>query len=128
MPEDLTRTIYAGRHLLDHQIVGLHGELIGKVDDLEFSDAAPGQATIVTALLSGQIAFGQRMGGLLGRWARTSAQRLRGQRSPESRRFDVALLNAVGHTVELNVPAAELPPADLEVWLAQHFVGRIPGS
>ena len=32
---DLSRAMYAGRHVLDHEIVGMHGELVGKVDSLK---------------------------------------------------------------------------------------------
>lgn len=121
------RTLSAARQLLDRQIVGLHGTQLGNVDDVELDPDAPGGPT-VTGLLSGQIALGARHGRRVGVWLTTMAQRLRGQSSAEARRFDIALVHEVGHTVVLNVPAGELPTADLEQWLTDHFIGRIPGA
>lgn len=119
---------YLGRHLLDHQIVGVHGEPIGKVDDLELTTDDADGAPVVSALLTGQIAYGRRFGGHLGLWISTTAARLRGDAGSEPRRLDASLIKALTHTVVLNVPAAELPAADLEQWLADHFIGRLPGS
>ena len=127
MAEDFSRAMYAGRHVLDHEIVGMHGELVGKVDDIEISDG-PSDSPVVTALLTGQIAYSRRFKGPFGRWLRTSAQRLRGQADTGPQRFDVTLIGSIGHTVNLNVPAAETRTPDLEAWLSEHFIGRIPGS
>jgi hypothetical protein len=120
------RVVFAGRDLLDRQIVDVHDEPIGKVDDIELD--ATGSHVVARALLSGQIAWGGRLGGRFGLWVASLARRLRGPDGHEPRRFDLALVRRVGHTVVLTVPAAELPPADLEQWLDQHFVGRIPGA
>jgi hypothetical protein len=123
-----SRVFYLGRHLLDHQIVGLHGDQIGKVDDLELTGPDGPGTPDVTGILTGQIAYGRRFGGRAGVWISTLAGRLRGAAGDEPRRFDVSLVKSVTHTVFLNVPAAELPAPDLEEWLGRHFIGRLPGS
>ena len=64
----------------------------------------------------------------MGTWIASLARRLRGSAGHEPRRFDVALVRAVSHTVVLSVPAADLPAGDLEVWLAEHLIGRLPGA
>jgi len=119
--------MYLGRHLLDHQIVGVHGDQIGKVDDIEFDDVDGGTPR-VSGLLTGQIAYGARFGGVLGEWITSSAQRLRGQAADVANRIDISLVKSITHTVTLRVPSAEVPTPDLENWLATHFIGRIPGA
>jgi hypothetical protein len=122
------RVYYLGRHLLDHQIVGIHGDQIGKVDDLELTSSDGQSPPVVSGLLTGQIAYGRRFGGRAGVWISTLAQRLRGATGDEPRRLDLSLVQSVTHTVFLNVPAAELPTPDLEDWLVRRFIGRLPGS
>jgi sporulation protein YlmC with PRC-barrel domain len=122
------KVLYLGRHLLDHQIVGISGDQVGKVDDLELDASKDRSAPFVVALLTGQIAYGAQFKGAFGRWVTTSAQRLRGVAGGEPCRIDASLIRSVTHTVVLNVPAADLPTPDLEDWLATHFIGRIPGA
>lgn len=124
---DDRRVLFLGRQLLDRQIVGLHDEPIGKVDDIELEDRGPGTLPVVTGLLTGQIALGARLPGRLGRWATTSGQRLR-ESGTEPRRLDVSLVREIGNSIVVNVPAAEFPAPDLEVWLEHHFIARIPGA
>lgn len=122
------RVWYLGRHLLDKQIVGIHDDQIGKVDDLELTTADDGQPPVVSAMLTGQIAYGRRFGGHLGVWISTMAARLRGSDDTAPRRLDLSLVKSLTHTVFLNVPAADVPTPDLEAWLTQHFIGRLPGA
>jgi hypothetical protein len=119
---------YLGRHLLDHQIIGIHGNPVGKVDDLELQTQSEMTSPSVTALHTGQVAYGARFSGRFGAWITTTAQRLRSSVEREPRRLDASLIRSITHTVTLNVPAAEVPAAELETWLKEHFIGRIPGS
>ena len=123
-----SKVYYLGRHLLDHQIVGLHGDQIGKVDDFELTSPDGQGPPVVSGLLTGQIAYGRRFGGHAGRWISTIAGRLRGADGDEPRRLDISLVRTLTHTVFLNVPAAELATPDLEAWLRRRFIGRLPGS
>lgn len=122
------KVLFVGRHLLDRQIVARNDEHVGKVDDVELSDGGDGGAPVLGALLTGQIAYGRRIGGRLGTWIETMAQRLRGNGDPEPRRIDASLLLDIDHSVELNVTTQEVPAGALEHWLRDHFIGRIPGS
>lgn len=121
------RAIFLGRHLLDHQIVSADHQLIAKVDDL-LLESTENESPVVTALLTGQIAYGQRMGGRLGTTLRNVAQRLRGQAGTDPRRFDISLVKELTHTVVLSVPDGDIRPAELDQWLSSHLVSRLPGS
>jgi hypothetical protein len=124
---DQPRVVWLGRHLLDHQIVSADQQLLGKVDDL-LLESDRDEPPAVTALLTGQIAYGQRLGGRLGNCLRDMARRLRGQSSDDPRRFDIGLVKELTHTVVLGVPDGDIPPPDLEQWLSTHLIGRFPGS
>ncbi len=123
----MTDSLYAGRQLLDRQIATAEGRSVGKVDDLELDLDDP-DGPVVTALLTGQIALGARFRGRLAVWVTAVAQRLRADGDTGPRRIDLRLVGAVGATITLNVPHGDLASADLEGWLTDHFVGRIPGA
>ena len=121
------QVLYAGRQLLDRQIVTIEGRSVGKVDDLELDLDYPG-GPVVSALLTGQIALGARFRGRPAVWVTSMAQRLRGTKDISPRRLDIRLVSAVAATVTMRVPHGDLPQADLERWLCDHFIGRIPGA
>jgi hypothetical protein len=122
----MARVVFAGRQLLDRQIESKDRRPVGKVDDLELDLEHP-DGPVVSALLTGQIAVGARFRGRLRVWVTSVAQRLRrGDDSPQ--RYDITLVESVGASVVLTVPHGELPVADLEAWLSEHFIGRIPGA
>jgi hypothetical protein len=63
--------MWAGLQLLDRQLVGHDGKLIGCVDDLELSGSENGEQLYVTAILSGPGALAYRLGlRRFGRWLR----------------------------------------------------------
>src|SRR5215212_11430319 len=64
-----------GLDLLDRQILDCDGQPVGKVDDVELDVDADG-TPYVAALLVGQQALGDRIGGRLGRWIAGTARRL----------------------------------------------------
>jgi hypothetical protein len=122
----MDQVLFAGRQLLDRQIEAKDRRPVGNVDDLEIDLDHP-DGPVVSALLTGQIAVGARFRGRLRVWVTSMAQRLRtGDQAP--RRYDITLVQSVGSSVVLNVPHSELPVADLEAWLTEHFIGRIPGA
>jgi hypothetical protein len=113
-------------HLLDRQLVGSHGELLGKVDDLELTEGPDG-GLYVTALLSGPVALGWRLGGRLGRLVIAAAGRLSRNPAPAPARIDVVRVTDIGSAVTLDASRDD-EPSTLERWLDRHLIGRIPGS
>lgn len=116
-----------GFDLLDRQILDRDGEPVGKVDDVELvldGDGVP----YVAALLVGQQALGDRIGGALGRWLAGSARRLAPAQRPGPIRIPYDLVADVGSSVNLSVSRDLLPDPPLETWLRDHLITRIPGA
>nr|WP_191910256.1 hypothetical protein [Microbispora cellulosiformans] len=117
------RVLHARLHLLDRQVVRESDDrLLCKVDDLE---VRPGDRPYVTAILSGPLALGPRLGGLPG-WLMTETDRLfRGEERPGPYRVDMSLVTDVGSAVRVAGHPQDLA---LERWLARNVVDRIPGA
>ncbi len=119
--------LYAALDLLDRQILDADGDLVGKVDDLELSDVKDGEDPRVLALLLGPQAYGQRLGGRLGRWIASSGARLAGTEAPI--RIPIELVADIGISVTLKERLDDLERLGrLERWLRDNFIGRIPGA
>ena len=118
----------AGLHLLDRQIVDEDGKLAGKVDDLELTLPDSGGPLFVSAVLCGPEALGHRIGGPLGRWMEAAQARLRpaGQEGPA--RISFGVVKRIVQHVELGVSADELAVTQLDRWVEEHVIGRIPGA
>jgi sporulation protein YlmC with PRC-barrel domain len=116
-----------GFDLLDRQILDSDGEPVGKVDDVEL-DRTPDGALFVAALLVGQRALGDRIGGRLGSWIAGTARRLSPdyQRGPLRIPFD--LIAEITSAINLSVRREMLADPALETWLRDHLIGRIPGA
>src|SRR3954447_1614738 len=112
----MSESLYAGRQLLDRQIVTVEGRPFGNVDDLELDLQDP-RAPVVSALLTGQIALAARFRGRRAVWIRAIGQRLRASDDKGPRRIDIRLVQSAGATITLTVPHGDVPPADLEAWL-----------
>ncbi|TML22643.1 MAG: hypothetical protein E6G35_15230 [Actinobacteria bacterium] len=115
-----------GYELLDLQILDRDGMEVGKVDDVEFhldEDGVP----YLTALLVGPDVFGHRIGGWLGRVIAATTRRLRTNRSGPVR-IPYDLIGSVRSAVTLTVSRDLLPEPELEHWLREHLIARIPGS
>jgi hypothetical protein len=114
--------------LLDHQIVGVDGELVGNVDDLVVHESESG--IVVTALLSGPPALARRQGGRGGRWLDAVWRRLHPDRDPLPTAVpldEVTRLDSAVHVSRLgeSVLAAS---QGFELWLRDHVVSRLPGA
>jgi hypothetical protein len=115
------RQLDAQLHLLDRQVIDVHGVPITTVDDLELSDVPfgteipPGTPPpVVTALLSGPVL----------------ATRIFGGRPPSSRRCRTPweAVFDVGVTITLAVGGETLDVTWTESWVRDHIIGRIPGG
>ncbi|GAA2718556.1 hypothetical protein ACFY2R_13605 [Micromonospora olivasterospora] len=116
-----------GGRLLDRQIVDRDGLLVGKVDDVEFAADADG-VPYVHALLTGQVALGQRIGGRIGRLLVAVAERFAEDPPAGPLRIPYEMVDRVDSAVRLRVPLDELPCSPVETWLRRHLIERIPGA
>ncbi|OKJ94499.1 hypothetical protein AMK26_32215 [Streptomyces sp. CB03234] len=116
-----------GLDILDRQVLDSGDTLIGKVDDLRFDEPEDGSPPVLAALQIGQRAFGQRLGGRLGRWWTAVAGRLAGGATPVE--VPIARVREYGPALKIDVGAQELPGLGrAERLLSRRFVGRIPGA
>lgn len=114
--------------LLDRQLFDCNGEPVGKVDDLEFTDTADGPP-VLTAILTGPLAFGPRLGGVLGLLWYAVAKRLRVEAGAGPRRIPMRLVDQVDRTaITLSVARDDLEAGGLSEWTREKIIGRIPGS
>lgn len=120
-PELSGRLLDAQLHLLDRQVIDVHGAPITAVDDIELSDVELDEllpldtpAPVVTALLSGPV-LGTRMFG-----GRPPTSRL--HRTPWSAIFEI------GVTIRLAVGGETLDVTWAERWVRDRIIGRIPGG
>jgi len=111
-------------HLLDRQVVDREGRLVCKVDDLELERGADG-ALYVAAVLVGPRAWAPRIGGRLGVWFSSVAERLARR---EMKRIDFALVEDIGSSIKLSADRAALDAEPLETWVRDHVISRLPGS
>jgi hypothetical protein len=121
------RHLYAALQLLDRQILDTDSTMAGKVDDLEFEQ--PNEADpYVTTILSGLGALGPRLGGRLGRWFTAVHRRLHPDPEPGPARISFGVVKRVSNHVELTVRREDLENQELEVWVRDHVIARIPGA
>jgi sporulation protein YlmC with PRC-barrel domain len=113
--------------LLDRQILDRDGRPVGKVDDIELGRTEVG-VPYVAALLVGQQALGDRIGGALGRWIAGVARRLTPAPGRGPMRIGFDLVAGVDSAVNLSVSRDQLPDPPLEAWLRDHVIDRIPGA
>jgi sporulation protein YlmC with PRC-barrel domain len=122
------RTMDAGLHLLDRQLVDSDGRLAGKVDDLELELPEDGGPPTVTAILAGPGALSRRIGGRFGAWLEAVANRLREGDDRKPARVSFGVVKRVGSAIELSVPRADLETNRLEAWTRDHLIGKLPGA
>jgi hypothetical protein len=113
------------RDVLDTQVLDRQQHSLGKVDGigLELREGAPPRVAYFE--VDGVTAW-RRLGEPLARWARKIASRWEGEGHPF--RFTWSQVRDFGIDIEVDVDAERSPPFDLERWLRDKFVGRIPGG
>ena len=111
-------------HLLDRQVVDRDGELVCKIDDLELERGADG-SLYVAKILVGPRALSRRIGGRIGVWMRSIAERLS---TGEMKRIDFSLVDEIGSAIKLAASSDSLGAEPLEDWVREHIISRVPGS
>lgn len=112
------------RDVLDTQVLDREKRPMGKVDGigLELRDGAPPRVAYFE--IDGVTAW-RRFGERYGRWA---ARLARKWRHAEPYRFGWSQVRDLGIDLELDVDAERTSTFDLERWLRERFVARLPGG
>lgn len=114
--------------LLDRQIIDADQQPVGKVDDVHFAtDSA--EPPLLSALLSGAQALGERMGGLIGGAMAGTARRMLTEPRDGARTVPWSDVAELGYVLGLRAGISELnlEPV-LEVWMRDNIIGPLPGS
>jgi sporulation protein YlmC with PRC-barrel domain len=112
-----------GDALLDRQIVGEDGSVVGKVDDLELR--AEGDTFVVDALLVGPEALADRINGPIGKLLRRIG---RGFRAEAPQRIPLNAIRQVEPTIVVTTAVAHATDSPSEDWLRRRIIDRIPGA
>jgi hypothetical protein len=113
------------RDVLDTQVLDRNKTPMGKVDGLVL-ELRDGQPPRLACLEIDSVEAWRRVGPRFGRWAHAVARLWR--RSEHPFRFSWAQVRDLGIDLEIDVDAEETPAFDLERWLRDKFVARIPWS
>jgi hypothetical protein len=115
--------LLVGKEVLDHQLIDCDGRRCGNVDDLELS-GGPGEALVVTAILSGPGVFRDRLPRRVGRPVAWLLERLFGDGVS---RIDWSDVSEHEGAIQLrkDAPACGLGSGDDAVG---SVIARIPGS
>jgi len=113
------------RDILDTQVLDREKRPLGKVDGvgLELREGAPPR---VAYLEIDSVTAWARLGPRCARWAARLASRWRGEGHPY--RFPWSRVRDFGIDIEIDADAESAPPLDLERWLRDKLVKRIPGG
>jgi sporulation protein YlmC with PRC-barrel domain len=129
MPAEVTGDrIPVSLRLLDHQIIGSDGALLGNVDDLVVTESEDG--LVVSALMSGPPALACRQGGRGGRWLFALWRRLHPDADPQPLAIPLEHVTRLDSAVHVSVLAEHTlaQTAGLELWLREHVISRLPGA
>ena len=122
------RELLLALQLLDRQIVDRDGRLAGKVDDVELTVPDDGRPPVVTALLTGQGALADRLGGRLGRFAAIVSRRLVVASGDRPGRVPLTAVAEVGNHVTVALDTEDVPNHAVEAAVRDGIIGHIPGS
>jgi hypothetical protein len=115
--------------LLDRQIFDADGLPVGKVDDLELTEDPGGGPPVLTAILTGPLALGPRIGDRIGGWWAAIGRRLRPNDDPYPNRIPLTRVDRVDRReLVLTVSRDRIDADRLRDWTREHLIGPIPGS
>lgn len=113
--------------VVDHQVVGPEGVLLGNVDNLVLREHEG--RLLVTGFVSGPGGLAPRLPGSLGRWVQAVWRRLRSDGDPRPTVVPFSAVTRIGSAVEVTRHGQQVLAATmgLERWLQTYVVSRIPG-
>jgi sporulation protein YlmC with PRC-barrel domain len=120
-------TLFIGFDLLDRQVLDSEGLPVGNVDDVELAVAEDGTLTVAAILVGAQV-WGKRLGGSLGDAVSGLASRLQRRTPAGPIRIPFPLVRETAAAITLSVSRDLLVEPELESWLREHLIARIPGS
>ena len=114
--------------VMDHQLVGPSGALLGNVDNLVLHHER--RELVIVGVLSGPGGFGPRQPGLLGRWIVAVWKRLSPREEPSPLMVPMSHVHSIGSaiTVSAYAESALQGAAGVEEWLRRHVISAIPGA
>jgi len=119
--------VFIGFDLLDRQILDSDGLPVGNVDDVELAVEEDGTLQIVAFHVGAQ-AWGKRLGGRLGATIAGAATRLQQRQPAGPIRIPLDAVAELGSAITLNISRDLLVEPELETWLREHLIRRIPGA
>jgi len=122
------RSLWAGLHLLDRQLVDVDGRPVAKVDDFEMSGTTGDELPVVTALLCGPAALGRRFGPRTGALLEGFRGLLRDEPNARPVAISMDLVDDIGPAVTLHTTRESLPVNDVEQFIGDHLIAHIPGA
>src|SRR3954451_15098203 len=124
------RTLDAGLHLLDRQLVDRNERLVGNVDDLELEVPEDGGLPVVVAIVSGPGALADRIGGRVGHSWSVLHRRMRpgGEPGADPDLVPFSKVAKLGSCVHLDANAEDLESTAAERWVRDHIIAKIPGA
>jgi sporulation protein YlmC with PRC-barrel domain len=124
------RTMFAGLHLLDRQLVDRDGRMCGNVDDLELTRDETSSTLYVSAVLCGPGVLAQRFRRLrLGPWLQRVNQLVfPAEAGVDPSRIPFEQVIEIGDHVTIGADRDELGTFSTERWFRDHVVSHIPGS
>ena len=122
-------SVLLGLEVLDRQLIDCDGRRCGKVDDLLLelpADGADGKGPVVTHILAGPGALGDRLHGWMGRVARTMWRRLNPDVEVSRIELPWSMVARVDREVYLTVRSEDVGLEAVENWLADRLVSKLP--
>ncbi|MDQ1482258.1 MAG: hypothetical protein QOF35_334 [Actinomycetota bacterium] len=122
------RSIDVALRVLDHQLVGPSGELLGNVDNLVLHYGSDG--LFVVGVLSGPGGLGPRQPGLIGNWIIAVWRRLNPKEEPRPLMLPMSHVRSIGSAITVSDYAEHVldQSSGLEQWVRVHLASRIPGA
>ncbi len=120
-----------GKHVVDKEILDVHGLRAGKVDDLQLvisgGDGTGLPEAEVTAIVSGPLALAQHLPGWV-RWLARHLYRLLGVADPHPVVIPWERVVAIDVVVHVDVDRDELGLQAVQEAATRRFIGRLPGA